>query len=315
MEMRAGKGDNTNSRHVMCDVELSKIISFENIKRSLVERTAGALLRPIVIDGPLIGISYDQKYALDGHISCLENYVRRVKTTRKVRRGFRIMRPYPVQALVKLLFYFIARGHKTTAFLPIFFDEQQLDESCCTQCALVSNVEQFRKLVLLKLIKFLPDENFASRIKLYTADCHGILVTSPEAFYFNNSNLDRNGHSEESITSTSATNTSHDLMYSTMISEMLFDNNKLPVIIPLFRPYNHRLIITLDIIRWKKILQVEQGEISITQYKLLIDEQLTLQTQFGLLNKLVPMLDDQFPCGPPDAEIVPLFQRTLELVD
>lgn len=251
---------------------------------------------------------------MDGHIGCLENHVQRIKSNRKIRRGFRIIKPYPVQALVKILFYFIARGHKATAFLPIFFDER-LDKSYCSRCALVSNVEQFRELVLLKLIKFLPNENFASEIKHRTADCNGILITSPKAFYFNNSNLNRVGHPEESITSASPTNTSYDLMYSTMIPEILLDKSKLPVIIPLFRPYNHQLIISLDVIRWKNVLQVEKGEVNIFQHKLLVDEQLTLQMQFGLLSKLAPMLNDQFPCGPPDAEIVPLFQHTLGLAD
>uniref|UniRef100_A0A0R3RVZ8 RNase_Zc3h12a_2 domain-containing protein n=1 Tax=Elaeophora elaphi TaxID=1147741 RepID=A0A0R3RVZ8_9BILA len=313
VKLYAGEGNGTNSRYIMCDVELSKIISFENVKRLLIERTAGTLLRPIVIDGLLIGASYDQKYALDDHIGCLENYVRQMKPSGKIRRGFRVMEPYPVQALVKVLFYFIARGHKATAFLPIFFDEQ-LDKSCCSSCALVSNVEQFRELVLLKLIKFLPNENFASQIKHRTADCHGILVTSPEGFHFNSSNLHRNDHSEESITSADVTNTSYDLPYSDD-TEVLLDNSKFPIIIPLFRPYNHRLIISLDVIRWRKVLQVEKQEVSIPQYKLLVDEQLTLQTQFGLLNKLVSMLDDQFSCGPSDADIVSLFRHALGLAD
>ncbi|KAL3993555.1 Zc3h12a-like Ribonuclease NYN domain family protein [Acanthocheilonema viteae] len=313
MEMHGGESNCANSRYIMYDTQLSKIISFENVKRSLVERTAGTLLRPVVIDGPLIGISYDEKYTLDDHIGCLENYVREVKPT-QIRRGFRIMKPYPMQALVKLLFYFIARGHKTTAFLPVFFDER-LDESSSRQCALVSDLEQFRELILLKLIKFLPDENFAIQLKYRTADCHGILVTSAAAFYFNSSNLHRNNHSEESITSANAIKTSYDLVYNTMLPEMLFDNSKLPVIIPLFRPYNHRLIISLDVVRWKKVLQVKKQEANTSQYKLLVGEQLTLQTQFQLLSKLVLMLDDQFPCGPPDAEIIPLFRHALGLAD
>lgn len=47
MEMHAGEGDSANSKCIMCHVELSKIISFENVKRSLVERTAETLLRPV----------------------------------------------------------------------------------------------------------------------------------------------------------------------------------------------------------------------------------------------------------------------------
>uniref|UniRef100_A0AAF5Q6M7 Zc3h12a-like Ribonuclease NYN domain-containing protein n=1 Tax=Wuchereria bancrofti TaxID=6293 RepID=A0AAF5Q6M7_WUCBA len=313
MEMQADEDNGSNSKYAICDVDLSKIISFENVRRSLVDRTAGALLRPIVIDGPLIGVSYDQNYAMNDHI-CLENYVGQMKATRKIRRGFKIMKPYPVQALVKILFYFIARGHKTTAFLPVFFNEW-LDESCCSRCALISNVEQFRELVLLKLIKFLPHENFANEIKHRAADCHGILVTNPEAFYFNNFNLHRNGHSEGGITSVSATNTSCDLMCSTVISEILSDKSKLPVITPLFRPYNHLLIISLDVTRWKKILQVEKPEVSASEYRLLVNEQLMLQTQFRLLSKLASMLDDHFPCGPSDADIVPLFRHTLGFTD
>ncbi|VDO45241.1 unnamed protein product [Onchocerca flexuosa] len=314
MEIHVGVEDNANNKYILCNMQLSKIISFENVKRLLVERTAGTLLRPVIIDGPLIGVSYDQEYELDDRIGCLENYVRRVKSTKKVRRGFRIMKPYPVEALVKILFYFIARGHKATAFLPIFFNEQ-LNESCCNRCALVSNIEQFRELVLLKLIKFLSNENFANEIKHRTVNCHGILVTGPEAAYFNNSNLHREGHPEENITSDNAMGTSCDLMYSTMIPELLLDKSKLPVIIPLFRPYNHRLIISLDVIRWKAILQVGEQEVSISQRKLLIDEQLMLQMQFGLLSKLVIMLDGQFPCGPSDADIVPLFRHALGLAD
>ncbi|VIO92785.1 Uncharacterized protein BM_BM7173 [Brugia malayi] len=312
MEMQADEDNGSNSKYIICDVALSKIISFENVKRSLVNRTAGTLLRPIVIDGPLIGVSYDEKYAMNDDMY-FENYVGQMKATGKTRTGFKIMKPYPVQALVKILFYFIARGHKTTAFLPVFFDER-LDESCCNRCALVSNVEQFRELVLLKLIKFLPHKDFANEIKHYAADCHGILVTNPEAFYFNNFNLHRNDHSEQGITSASATNTSCDLMCSTAIFEILSDKNKVPVIIPLFRPYNHRLVISLDV-TWKKVLQVEKPEVSASDYRLLVNEQLMLQTQFRLLSKLVSMMDDQFPCGPSDADIVPLFQYTLGFTD
>lgn len=47
MEMHAGKDNNVNSRYAVYDVKLSKIISFENVRRSLVERTAGTLLRPV----------------------------------------------------------------------------------------------------------------------------------------------------------------------------------------------------------------------------------------------------------------------------
>ncbi|EJW81637.1 hypothetical protein WUBG_07453, partial [Wuchereria bancrofti] len=215
MEMQADEDNGSNSKYAICDVDLSKIISFENVRRSLVDRTAGALLRPIsctiVIDGPLIGVSYDQNYAMNDHI-CLENYVGQMKATRKIRRGFKIMKPYPVQALVKILFYFIARGHKTTAFLPVFFNEW-LDESCCSRCALISNVEQFH------------------------------------------------------------------------------------------------------VTRWKKILQVEKPEVSASEYRLLVNEQLMLQTQFRLLSKLASMLDDHFPCGPSDADIVPLFRHTLGFTD
>ncbi|KAM3719970.1 hypothetical protein ACO02O_11820 [Dirofilaria immitis] len=311
MEVHVDEGNNVNNKYIISDVELSKIVLFENIRRSLVERTAGTLLRPIVIDGPLIGASYDQKYAVDDRIGCTENYARRIKPTRK---GFRMMEPYPMQALIKILFYFIARGHKATAFLPIFFDEQ-LDEPCCSRCALVNNIEQFRELLLLKLIKFLPNENFGNEIKRHTANCHGILVTSAEALYFNNSNLLRKDCLEESTISGSAMDTSCDLMYSTMIPEIQLDKSKLPVIIPIFRPYNHRLIISLDFIRWKKILQVEERELNISQYKLLVDEQLELRSQFKLLKKLASMLDGQFPCGPSDADIVPLFRHALGLAD
>lgn len=69
-----------------------------------------------------------------------------------------------MQALVKFLLYFIARGHKATAFLPILFDERS-DELCCDRCALVSNTKQFLFFILLKSIKFLPSKNFASQIK------------------------------------------------------------------------------------------------------------------------------------------------------
>lgn len=258
----------------------------------------------VVIDGPLIGVSYNREYELNDHINCLGSYTRQVESVKKIRYGFRTMKPYPIQALVKLLFYFIARGHKATAFLPIFFDEG-LDRSCHNQCSLVSNMEQFRELVRLKLIKFLSNETFANQIKRYTADCNGILVTSPNP----------NGHPEENTTFASGTNSSYNLVNNTMIPGMLFDNNKLPLIIPLFRPYNHKLIISLDVVRWQKILEVEKREVSIPQYELLINEQLTLQTQFGLLSKLVSMLDDQFPCGPSDADIIPLFRHELGLPD
>ncbi|MCP9262222.1 putative RING finger protein 4 [Dirofilaria immitis] len=285
MEVHVDEGNNVNNKYIISDVELSKIVLFENIRRSLVERTAGTLLRPIVIDGPLIGASYDQKYAVDDRIGCTENYARRIKPTRK---GYR--------------------------FLTDLFDEQ-LDEPCCSRCALVNNIEQFRELLLLKLIKFLPNENFGNEIKRHTANCHGILVTSAEALYFNNSNLLRKDCLEESTISGSAMDTSCDLMYSTMIPEIQLDKSKLPVIIPIFRPYNHRLIISLDFIRWKKILQVEERELNISQYKLLVDEQLELRSQFKLLKKLASMLDGQFPCGPSDADIVPLFRHALGLAD
>ncbi|VDM17393.1 unnamed protein product, partial [Wuchereria bancrofti] len=104
-------------------------------------------------------------------------------------------------------------------------------------------------------------------------------------------------------------------MCSTVISEILSDKSKLPVITPLFRPYNHLLIISLDVTRWKKILQVEKPEVSASEYRLLVNEQLMLQTQFRLLSKLASMLDDHFPCGPSDADIVPLFRHTLGFTD
>lgn len=47
MEMQADEDNGSNSKYIICDVALSKIISFENVKRSLVNRTAGTLLRPV----------------------------------------------------------------------------------------------------------------------------------------------------------------------------------------------------------------------------------------------------------------------------
>uniref|UniRef100_A0A915PHL3 Zc3h12a-like Ribonuclease NYN domain-containing protein n=1 Tax=Setaria digitata TaxID=48799 RepID=A0A915PHL3_9BILA len=314
METDTDEEDNSVTKRYIYNVELSRIISFKSIRRSVIERSVGTLLRPIVIDGLLIAASYDQNYTLDDRIGYLENYIQQKKPNKPVCCDIRTMKPYPVQALVKILFHFIARGHKATAFLPFFFKEQLGETN--DHCALVSDEKQFRKLVILELIKFLPSEDFASHIKHNTVSCHGILVTIPKALYLNNFNSCQKCQPEESIAYNITPGTSCDLMDRTVIPEILFGNNKLPIIVPLFRPYNHRLVISLDSVHWKKILQVEEEEVSILRYNMLLrDEQLTLQMQSELLDKLITMIDGQFPCGPFDADIVPLIRHALGLTN
>lgn len=311
--------EEVNGRYAICNAELSRIVSFDSVHRSVNDRTPYTLLRPIVIDGPLVGVGYDQEYSLDDRIISCKNYIRRPKPLRGDRHGFEKMSPYPLSALVKILFYFIARGHKVTAFLPLFFNDR-LEDACSSSATMVTDVKQFRELVRLKLIKFLPGENFANHLKHRTAKCQGILVTTQDAFYSDNAIFNRNTCSARGSELERATigteEASCDLMYSTQIPEMSLGKSKLPVIIPLWRPYNLRLIISLDVIRWKKILEVKASEVSVSQYnKLLNEEQLTLRVQSEFLEILAAMMDGEFPCGPQDAKIAPLVRQAWGRID
>lgn len=250
---------------------------------------------------------------MDDRISSCKNYIGRPKPLRGDRHGFEKMNPYPLPALVKILFHFIARGHKVTAFLPLFFNDR-LEDACSSSATMVTDVKQFRELVRLKLIKFLPGENFANHLKHRTAKCQGILVTTQNAFYFDNAIFNRSAcsaqESELEGATIAAVKDSCDLTYSTQIPEMSLGKSKLPVIIPLWRPNNRRLIISIDFIRWEEILEVKASKVSVSQFnKLLSEEQLTLQVQSEFLEILAAMMDGEFPCGPQDAKIAPLVRQ------
>lgn len=324
---------NNKEKAEECYDELSRIVSFDSIGRLIKQRVPGTLLRPIVIDGPLIGMSYDKNYTMDERLSNCSNYARRPLNSGEMRQGFEMMipYPYPIKALLKILFHFIARGHKATAFLPIFFSDF-LDKACASKYAdKFSDMKQFRELFRLKLLKFIPGENFTNYLKQYTMESRGVLVTTEEALYFKGTMTSREGDlkrgslSEKAAVTTASPSDScsafdnlvkesYDLVYSTLISETRYDMRKLPVIIPLFRPFNRRLIISLDAIRSQKVLEVSQSELPATKYnRILSEEQLTLEVQCELLGILSAMLADDFPCGPQDAQIVPRIRHVLGL--
>ncbi|VDN25654.1 unnamed protein product [Gongylonema pulchrum] len=297
-----------------CMDHLSSIVSFDSITRTVNERAYDTLLRPVLIDGPLIGVSYEQNYRLDDRLSTCSSYLRRPKTEGK-RFGF--VAPYPVPALTKILFHFIARGHKATAFLPQFSDdtvERILHNA--KNFATVADAAHFVELVRLKLIQFLPGESFGDSLKWQTAKCQGTLVTTQKASYFNSSTTAADSANQNGVRNESEKGLCN-LMFSTRMLEVQHTKNMLPVIIPLWRPYNRRLIISADTTRSKEVLEVKERDIrdSSQSNEVLLREQLTLQRQFELLKKLAKMLNGDFPCGLQDAQIVPLIKHELELID
>lgn len=129
----------------------------------------------VFIDGPGVAHGYDDSYQLYGHINLKRNYMHK-----DLWRDYKAARKFPVMVLVKTLFTFISRGHKTLVLMPSIYDERAANGTrSYDMSALIDDTHLLRQIVELKLVQFVNEErNFPFTIRSLARKAYGVLVTS-----------------------------------------------------------------------------------------------------------------------------------------
>uniref|UniRef100_A0A915BZ69 Zc3h12a-like Ribonuclease NYN domain-containing protein n=1 Tax=Parascaris univalens TaxID=6257 RepID=A0A915BZ69_PARUN len=132
-------------------------------------------LRPVFIDGPGVAHGYDDGYRLCGHINMKRDCIRK-----DLGRTYKAARKFPVMVLVKTLFTFISRGHKTLVFMPSTYDERTANGTRSHDLsALIDDTKLLRQIVQLELVQFVDEErNFPFAIRNLARRAYGVLITS-----------------------------------------------------------------------------------------------------------------------------------------
>lgn len=103
--------------------------------------------------------------------------------------------PFPVISLTKVLFHFIARGHKTIAYLPFVFKKWFWKAAKSK----IDDLIAFRKLLDLNLLHFLDEADFFLSLKHEAIGSKGILITSGLSLIMENNEMVKKDDKDISI--------------------------------------------------------------------------------------------------------------------